>query len=136
MVLVKYGLLVCGTAIMVFKNIINSRTYKMDRIKKINELIKHKIAEILLREGIFGKDVLVTVQSVGTSKDLKYAKIKISIIPFEKSEKVLQKINNQISHIRKKLGEEIKIKFIPKIIFEIDKGEERADRIDRILKEI
>ena len=107
-----------------------------DRIKRINQLIKEKIADILLRELSFDKDILVTVQNVDTSRDLRYAKVGISIIPFNKSEEILKILEKQTPHIQIQLNKVIETKFVPKIKFEIDTGEEKADRIEKILKEI
>lgn len=107
-----------------------------DRIKRINQLIKEKVADILLREMSFDKNVLVTVQTVDTSKDLKHAKIGTSIMPFEKSEQVLKILEKQVYHIQKELNRAIEIRFVPQIKFEIDMGEEKADRIEKILKKI
>lgn len=106
-----------------------------ERISRINSLIKEKIADILLKE-IFIENVLITVQNVDTSKDLKYTKIKVSVMPFNKSEEVLKILEKRLPIIQKELNSIIKIKFVPRIKFEIDEGEERADRIEEILKEI
>jgi len=107
-----------------------------DRIKRINQLIKEKLADILLKQGDFNKGVLITVQNIDTSRDLRYAKVGISVIPFEKSEEVLKILEKQSPYIQKELNKAIEIKFVPKIKFEIDLGGERADKIDKILKRI
>ena len=107
-----------------------------ERIKRVNQLIQEKIAEILERELSFGKNVLVTVQNVDTSRDLRYAKVGASVIPFEKSEEVLKILKKQSSNIQKELNKVIEIKFVPKIEFEIDKGEEKAGRVEEILRQI
>jgi len=108
----------------------------IDRIKRINQLIKKKIADILLREMSFNRNFLVTIQNVDTSKDLKYTKIRISVMPFEKSEEILKILEKRTLYIQKELNKSIKIRFIPQIRFEIDKGEEKAGRIEKLLKEI
>jgi ribosome-binding factor A len=108
----------------------------MERIKRVNQLIKEKIADILLKETCFDKDTLVTVQNVDTSKDLRYAKVGISVIPFSKSEDVLKVLEKRAFEIHRELNKAIEIRFIPKIKFEIDTGEEKADRIEKVLREI
>jgi len=105
------------------------------RIKRVNQLIKEKIANIILRELSF-KDFLVTIQNVETSKDLRSARIKISVVPIEKSEQGLKILEKNIFNLQKELNKSIEIKFVPKIKFEIDKGEENADRIEKILSKI
>lgn len=107
-----------------------------DRIKRVNQLVKEKIASILLRELSFDKNILITVQNVDTSRDLKYAKIGVTIMPVDKSEEVLKILEKQNHYIRKELGKVIKIKFIPEIKFKIDKGEEKAERVEEILRRI
>ena len=106
-----------------------------DRISRVNSLIQQKIAGILQRE-IFIKDVLITVQDVSVSKDLNYAKIKISVIPFKESEKVLKILGKQSPSLQRILNREITIKFVPKIRFTIDRTEEKAGRVEEILRKI
>src|SRR4030042_6268170 len=106
-----------------------------NRIERINQLIKKIIADILLRE-IFIQNTLITVQGVDTTKDLKYAKIKVSIMPFNQSEKALNLLRKQTPSIQNKLNSILKIKFVPKIKFEIDKSQEIADRIEGILRKL
>ena len=107
-----------------------------ERINRINELIRKTIAIILSKEIFLGKDVLATVQKVDTSKDLKYSKIWISVFPFNESGRVLKILEKRKSHIQKELGNFVKIKFLPKIEFKIDETEEKADKIEKILKKI
>ena len=91
---------------------------------------------ILLKQGDFNKGVLITLQNIDASRDLRYAKAGISVIPFEKSEEILKILEKQTSYIQKELNKAVEIKFVPKIKFEIDLGEEKADRIDKILKKV
>lgn len=106
-----------------------------DRISSINSLIQKKISEILVKE-IFVKDTLITVQDVDVSKDLKYAKIKISVIPFNQSKKVLDVLKKQLPNLQKILNQKITIKFVPKIRFVVDKIEEKVGRVEEILRSL
>jgi ribosome-binding factor A len=106
-----------------------------DRISSINSLIQKKISEILVKE-IFVKDTLITVQDVDVSKDLKYAKIKISVIPFNQSKKVLEILKKQSPNLQKILNQKITIKFVPKIRFVVDKIEEKVGRVEEILRSL
>ncbi len=106
-----------------------------DRIKKINELIKQRVADIFIKELSF-KDALITVQNVDTSKDLRNTKIKISVIPIKRSEEILKILKKQTNRIQNELGKVIEIKFTPEIRFEIDIGEQKTARVEEILKEI
>jgi ribosome-binding factor A len=101
----------------------------------VNSLIREKISEILVRE-IFVENVFITVQNVDVSKDLKYAKIKISVIPFSQSKRVLEILKKQLPKLQKILNQKIIIKFVPQIRFVVDKIEEKASRVEEILRNL
>jgi len=103
------------------------------RVKKINVLLKHEISQLLLKEIDFC-DTLVTITDIDTSSDLKHAKVKISALPQEKNELAIGMINKNIFHIQQKLNKRLQMKPVPKIRFEIDQAEIKAQRIEEILK--
>ena len=96
-------------------------------------MIKEKIAEILQKE-IFVRDVLITVRNVDTSRDLHYAKIKVSVMPFSRAVEVLKILRKQSPVLQRELNKVIKMKFIPRIGFILDKTGERAGRVEEILR--
>ena len=106
-----------------------------NRIERVNKLIKEKIANILFKE-IFVEDVLITVQDVDTSEDLKCTKIKVGAIPSNRSQEVLKILEKQSPILQKELNKVIKIKFVPKIKFIIDKTGEKIDRVEKILRDL
>jgi len=102
------------------------------RVKKVNKLLKHEISQLLLREIDFC-DILVTITGVETSSDLRHAKVKISVLPQEKNELALEIINKNIFRIQQKLNKKLYMKPIPRIRFEIDQVEIKAQRIEELL---
>jgi len=102
------------------------------RIQKINELIKQEISKILLKEIDF-TDILVTVNSADTSSDLKNCKIKISIIPTDKSDFALEVIQKKIYHIQQEFNKKLHLRYSPKLSFGIDQIEIKAQRIEELL---
>jgi len=105
------------------------------RIEKVNQLLKQQVSQILLKEVDFGRS-LVTIISVDTSPDLKQAKIKISIIPTKENEQVLRVIQKNIFGVQQELNKKLYMKPVPKIRFEIDKIEEKAQEVERILGKV
>lgn len=106
------------------------------RTEKLNELLKHEISGLILRELDFSKDTIITVTAVETSPDLKQAEVRVSIMPSLRSSQVLRNLNFKAFNIQKLLNKKIKMRIIPKIIFEIDKSELKTKRIDELLKDI
>ncbi len=102
-----------------------------ERIRKVNELIKHLVAGAM-READTGG--FVTVKAVETSRDMRYADVWISI--FGKDEKeTLNEIENQRSAIQRIMNSKIKAKHVPVLSFKVDHSGEHAQRIEDLLKD-
>jgi ribosome-binding factor A len=106
------------------------------RIKKVNEMIKKALADILLKDISFKKQVLVTISRVDVSSDLKNAKVWISVYPFLQKGYVINLLRKKRAFIQKLLGEMIKIKFTPKLDFMIDPAQEEAEKINELFEQI
>ncbi len=104
-----------------------------ERIKKLNDLLRDEVGKILVKELEFN-DVLVTVVRADISPTLEHATIWISVFPDPKREKVLQKINQQIYRLQQILNKRLAMHPVPKIRFEIDKTEEEAARIEKLIE--
>lgn len=106
------------------------------RIERVNKLIRDEVSGLILKDLDFSRDTMVTVTGVETSSDLTQTKVRVSIIPFLKSEKILKILNSQIFNIQKSLDKKLKMKIVPKIRFELDESGERVNRIEQLLKKV
>ena len=108
------------------------------RQQKIARLIKRDIAEILQKDmADITRGTLVTVTAARVSPDLGYAKLYLSVFPFDRSAEMLDKIKEQNWIIRKMLGARIRnqLKIVPELEFFIDDSLEYIENIDSLLKE-
>jgi len=104
-----------------------------NRLKKLNDLLRDEAGKILKKELEFN-DVLVTVVRADISPTLEHATIWISVLPESQRENVLQKINQKIYNFQQILNKRLAMHPVPKIRFEIDKTEEAAARIEKLLQ--
>ena len=107
------------------------------RQQKITKQIQKDIAEIFQKEGAaIVRGSLVTVTAVRVSPDFGYAKIYVSIFPFERNERVMGEIERNNWFIRRALGQRIRnqLKNIPELQFFLDDSLEYIEGIDRALK--
>ena len=107
------------------------------RQQKIAKQIQKDIAEIFQKEGAaIVRGSLVTVTAVRVSPDFGYAKIYVSIFPFERNESVRGEIERNNWFIRRALGQRIRnqLKSIPELQFFLDDSLEYIEGIDRALK--
>ncbi|HHY77285.1 MAG TPA: 30S ribosome-binding factor RbfA [Clostridiales bacterium] len=110
----------------------------VQRLNRISEEIKREISKIIMNEL---KDprisAMCSIVSVETTPDIKYAKVYVSIYGNkEEKERTFEGLKNASGFIRKRLGEEIKIRYLPEIQFVLDESIEHGVRISEILNRI
>lgn len=104
------------------------------KIEKVNSLIAQEVSNILnkkIRDSGLG---FVTVTAAECSKDLKSARIWVSILDKDKFGN-LKILKDNIREIQTELNRRINMKFCPKIHFCLDNSEENYSRIDKLLKD-
>ena len=107
------------------------------RQQKIAKQIQKDVAEIFQKEGrelLCG--TLATVTAVRVSPDFGYAKIYVSVFPFERGAEVLAAIEEKGWFLRRELGRRVKnqLKTVPEIQFFLDDSLEYIENIDNLLK--
>jgi len=101
------------------------------RIERINSLLRKEISQILLKEIDFGS-IFVTLTEVKTTPDLIKARILITTHPEKGEKEALSILQKNIYQIQKKINKKLKMKIVPKIQFEIDKGMKNLYKIDEL----
>src|SRR3990167_5131644 len=106
------------------------------RLAQVNELIRQELSRLLLTEVEFPKNCLVTITRVETAKDLRYAKVWLSVMPVLYIKKVLARLNFQIGHLQFLLNKRLSMKPLPRLNFAIDDTEQKAEEIRALLDRI
>lgn len=105
-----------------------------NRIAKVNSLIEHALGPVL-RDTLDWQTGLVTITKVDTSRDMKWAKIWISILGGS-DQKILDFLQNHIYDIQGQLNQAFATKVIPRISFHLDTAPRYVEHIDELIKEI
>jgi len=108
----------------------------MERIQRVNQLIKKELSQIILRESDFPKNILVTVTRVDTSRNLIHTKIYISVMPEKETQQILESLNQKIYDIQQQLNKRLKMRPMPKINFVMERETAKAGKIEELLEEI
>jgi ribosome-binding factor A len=101
---------------------------------RVAKLIKEELGKLLLRE-IEPNGALLTITEVAVSKKLDSARVRVSILPENKSAAVLKMLKAAQHELQHMLLKKINIKPMPQILFEIDYGVSNAANVERLLKE-
>lgn len=107
------------------------------RQQKVARQIQKDISELFLKEcADLVKGVIVSVTAVRVSPDLEYAKIYLSIFPFDKHKAVMARIEADAWRVRKLLGARMRnqLRVVPEITFFLDDSLEYIENIDNLLK--
>ena len=106
------------------------------RLEKVKRLIQRELAEILLRENDFGRDILITLTRVDVSDDLRSAAAYISVSSEEKTKEVFKTLRDNIYEIQQKLNRRMRTRPVPKLRFVEEKKVREAAKIEALLEKI
>ena len=110
---------------------------KVDRLTRVNELLKREIASEIEKSAIIPPGMLVSVTEVVTSVDLRNATVCISVFGGEKSRhaEIFRELNLHRTDIQKHLARVLAFKHTPVLNFKPDYRTEMGDRVLELLNE-
>lgn len=108
----------------------------VNRTDRISEEVKRELSNII-RDDL--KDprlpALISITSVNVTRDLRYAKIYISVLGSEEEKKAaLQGLKSAAGFIRREIGHRIQLRYTPEFQFEIDNSIEHGAYITDLIK--
>ena len=107
-----------------------------DRIDRISEEIRRNVDKIIREDvrdpRIDGTWSLVRAEA---TRDLRYCKIRVSILESDKRAPMMDALKKASGFIRRELGHEVDLRYVPEIQFELDTNIEYAAKINQILGE-
>ena len=101
------------------------------RLLRVNELLKRELSALLVRENL-----LVTVNHVDVTPDLKSAHVYVSVLGSEGRKDVLPKLEANRAALQADLSKHVVLKYTPHLVFHLDDSIERGARVLEILQEI
>jgi ribosome-binding factor A len=108
------------------------------RVLRLNSLLKEVISEVI-REDVSNPQVstLVTVTRVDITKDLRHAKVYISVIGDEKDKAAsIDALNSAAGFIAIHASKKVVLRFFPELLFKLDDSVDKHMRIETLLNEI
>jgi ribosome-binding factor A len=105
-----------------------------NRIEKVNSLIQQVVGEVIypyLENG----NGLVTVSRVEASRDLKWAKVWISIVGGN-DDKILEILEHNLYDIQGEVNRQLAMKIVPRLQFFLDTSPRYAQHIDELIEQI
>src|ERR687894_695513 len=107
-----------------------------DRMRRVNAAVREVLAEAVgeLRDPRIG---FVTVTDVKTSRDLRHARVFVSVLGSEtKREKTLAGLEAAHGVLQARIAQELRLKRTPQLAFEYDPSVERGVRMSHLIDEL
>ncbi len=106
------------------------------RISRINSLLKEVIADVIRKEVKNPHlPVLITVTSVNTTKDLRLAKVYISVIKGDRK-RIIDVLNSAAGFIAVSASKKVELRYFPELTFYLDDSVDKQMNIEAALQKI
>jgi len=109
----------------------------VDRIARVNELLKQEIAEYIEKNGLNEGGCLISVTKVNCSSSLQNASVYVSLLGASDEEQenaVLKKLMKHRSEMQRVMSKRVILKYTPVLRFYIDRNIEAGDRVLDIIR--
>jgi ribosome-binding factor A len=106
------------------------------RTEKVQKLARQVLGELIhdMKDPRIG---FATVTTVRITPDLRHARVWVSVLGSEDEQKAtLEGLNHAKAHLRSELGHQMRLKYLPELIFEIDHQVEEANRVEELLHKL
>ena len=111
----------------------------VDRLERVNSLLKRVIAEAMfsVMQGDTVRPGLITVTGVSCGKDLRDATVRVSVFGDDVlKETALQHLKHNAKRFQAIINREVKLKFTPRLAFQLDLSLEKGDEVLAILNSL
>ncbi len=106
------------------------------RVDRVNALLQRELGQIISEELSDPRISFATVTAVETTPDLRTARVHVSVLgDDEQLRGTMAALEGAKRHLRRELGARTELRFIPDLVFALDRSAERAARIASLLRE-
>ena len=110
---------------------------KVDRLTRVNALLKREIANLLERDLLSESGILVSIPEVRASVDLRNATVSVSMLGGDPAgrRRVMERLREERVEIQHRLAKTLGFKHTPELQHRQDRRTEQGDRVLAILQE-
>ena len=106
------------------------------RIDRISEEVRHALDAIIREMNDPRISGTYCVTRADVTRDLRYAKVYVSILEDDKADEMMKALKNAAGFIRHELGARVDLRYTPELIFERDQNIAYGAHIAQVLREV
>lgn len=107
-----------------------------NRIGRINEEIQRELASLIRTLKDPRVHGLVSITSVDTTPDLRFAKVFVSALDKSDMSEVLKGLKSSSGYLRRELGRSLSLRYTPQLIFHRDDSIDKGTHILKLLNDL
>ena len=108
--------------------------HRYRRTDRVEELLRQEIARLIREEVKDPRVGFATIMHVDVSPDLSHARVLVSVMGDEREKAAtVDALRRASGFLRARVGDDVSLKRMPELHFELDRSLERAARIDEII---
>lgn len=107
------------------------------RSEKVAEAIHEIVTELLIKGVKDPRIGFVTITGVKVSDDMHYATIYFTVFGDEAARKGTEAgLNSARGYFRREMGKQLRMRYVPELLFRYDTSLDTGNRIDELMREI
>ena len=106
------------------------------RTERVQKLARQVLGEAIhdLKDPRIG---FATVTAVRVSGDLRHARVLVSVLGTEEEQKkTMEGLESAKPHLRQELGHQVRMKYLPELVFELDRQSEEAEHLETLIQKL
>ena len=106
------------------------------RTEKVQKLARQVLGELIheLKDPRIG---FATITAVRITPDLRHARVWVSVMGSEEEQNTtIEGLDSAKPRLRKELGHQMRLKYLPELVFELDRQIDEALRVEKLLHKL
>ena len=107
------------------------------RIGRINEEIQKELSSLIrtLKDPRV-QNAMISITSVDTTGDLRYAKVYVSVLQKERAREVLKGLKSAGGFLRREIGQKLQLRYTPELVFVEDDSITKGAKMYELLSSL
>jgi len=104
------------------------------RSERVAGTLRRELAQLIQKEVKDPEVGFVSLSDVEVSRDISHAKIYVTVFEADKAAASIKALNKAAGYLRKRLGQEMRIRSVPELHFEHDASVETGLQMDSLIE--
>ena len=106
---------------------------EFNRSERVSGQLRRELATLVQREVKDPRVGFVSISDVEVTRDLSHAKVFVTVFEEDKAQESIKALKHAAGYLRRRLGQELRIRSVPELHFHHDASVETGARMDELI---